>query len=374
MELHYTNRVLSAREAMEWGLVTRVRADAEFPGGGRRARPRAGPGADAGVRRGQAALPPVDVGEPRDADGAGGPGHRRRRPHRGLPRRRHRVRRRSRRRRSTDGDRGERVSWVTEDVMKPRLYYRRAIVLRQDEGAPHVWGIEFDPVDIQADPSGRRGPQAPRHSARPGRLRRRSRGARLEPAGYAQLLNIPYSEKHAAAAPGAGPAGRSLARPNPDRCWMARLDAASLDIVPPERKRSIRDLGFHIFRVGLSFVDTMDLGSSRTPGSTSARRTDLGRAGDVARWGALVRGRIAGWFEGAGDDEFERVLRSTTAPRAPTICSSARRGTAGPASAPALRPRRTARHHAAGAAADRRLQGTADARRALVTSSLSSTL
>src|SRR5262245_5581232 len=31
LELHYTNRVLSAREAMEWGLVNRVHPDAEFP-------------------------------------------------------------------------------------------------------------------------------------------------------------------------------------------------------------------------------------------------------------------------------------------------------------------------------------------------------
>jgi 2-(1,2-epoxy-1,2-dihydrophenyl)acetyl-CoA isomerase len=31
MELHYTNRTLSAREAMEWGLVNRVHSDAEFP-------------------------------------------------------------------------------------------------------------------------------------------------------------------------------------------------------------------------------------------------------------------------------------------------------------------------------------------------------
>jgi 2-(1,2-epoxy-1,2-dihydrophenyl)acetyl-CoA isomerase len=32
LELHYTNRTLSAREAMEWGLVNRVHPDAEFPG------------------------------------------------------------------------------------------------------------------------------------------------------------------------------------------------------------------------------------------------------------------------------------------------------------------------------------------------------
>ena len=31
MELHFTNRVLSAREALDWGLVTRVHPDAEVP-------------------------------------------------------------------------------------------------------------------------------------------------------------------------------------------------------------------------------------------------------------------------------------------------------------------------------------------------------
>ena len=32
MELYLTNRTLSAREAMEWGLVSRVHPDAEFSG------------------------------------------------------------------------------------------------------------------------------------------------------------------------------------------------------------------------------------------------------------------------------------------------------------------------------------------------------
>ena len=32
LELYYTNRTLTGREAMEWGLVTRVHPDAEFPG------------------------------------------------------------------------------------------------------------------------------------------------------------------------------------------------------------------------------------------------------------------------------------------------------------------------------------------------------
>src|SRR4030095_16067660 len=74
MELYFTNRVLTAREALEWGLVTRVVPDGELKS------------------TVSALAQPVDVGEPGDADGAGGPGHRRLRPHRGFPRRGHRVR------------------------------------------------------------------------------------------------------------------------------------------------------------------------------------------------------------------------------------------------------------------------------------------
>jgi 2-(1,2-epoxy-1,2-dihydrophenyl)acetyl-CoA isomerase len=33
LELHFTNRVLSAREALEWGLISRVHPDAEFAAG-----------------------------------------------------------------------------------------------------------------------------------------------------------------------------------------------------------------------------------------------------------------------------------------------------------------------------------------------------
>ncbi len=32
LELHYTNRILTAREALDWGLVNRVHSDAEFSG------------------------------------------------------------------------------------------------------------------------------------------------------------------------------------------------------------------------------------------------------------------------------------------------------------------------------------------------------
>ena len=126
------------------------------------------------------------------------------------------------------------------------------------------------------------------------------------PQGYADLLGVTYK-----AATQLSP--RELAE-RIDRILAAaqtlvsQFSAAQLDVVPPERKRSIRDLAFHVFRVGRSYIDAMDQG--RLPETWFDERAPEGMhdGGDVARFGALVRGRIAGWFEGAGPEEFERTV------------------------------------------------------------------
>jgi hypothetical protein len=78
---------------------------------------------------------------------------------------------------------------------------------------------------------------------------------------------------------------------------------------------SLRDLAFRLFRLGLGFADGMDLGrlgeewrSERAPG-------DLRDGAAVARYGALVRGRLGGWFEGAGPGELGRLIAGPDGPR-----------------------------------------------------------
>jgi hypothetical protein len=126
------------------------------------------------------------------------------------------------------------------------------------------------------------------------------------PAGYAKLLGVPYAS--ATRHPPRELAARLDHILESAQGLVHRFDAAQLDVVPPERKRSIRDLGFHIFRVGLSFVDAMDRGHFPETWFDERAPADMVDGGDVARWGALVRGRIAGWFDGAAADEFTRVI------------------------------------------------------------------
>jgi len=79
------------------------------------------------------------------------------------------------------------------------------------------------------------------------------------------------------------------------------VPAAELD--PP-----LRDLAFRLFRLGLGFADGMDLGRFPADWRDERAPADLLDGASVARYGALVRGRLAGWFEGAGPREFARVI------------------------------------------------------------------
>jgi hypothetical protein len=75
------------------------------------------------------------------------------------------------------------------------------------------------------------------------------------------------------------------------------------DLDPP-----LRELAFGLFRLGLGFADGMDLGRFPEDWRREPAPGDLLDGASVARYGALVRGRLAGWFEGAGPREFARVI------------------------------------------------------------------
>jgi hypothetical protein len=86
--------------------------------------------------------------------------------------------------------------------------------------------------------------------------------------------------------------------------------------VPEAEMGDLRDTAFRIFRLGLAFVDGMDRG--RLAGDARHERApeDLRDGASVARYGALVRGRVGGWFEGAGPRELARIIDGLDGPRA----------------------------------------------------------
>ena len=89
---------------------------------------------------------------------------------------------------------------------------------------------------------------------------------------------------------------------------VAGFPSGALDRKPPQRYRCVRDLAFHIFRAALAYVDGMDMGELRDSWLQEEAPPELIDGPAVARYGALVRGRVSGWFEGATPSEYARII------------------------------------------------------------------
>lgn len=134
------------------------------------------------------------------------------------------------------------------------------------------------------------------------------------PPAYAALLGVAYAPP--AKLPPAELAARLDRILESAQQLLGLVPERLMDWRPPERDRPLRDLGYHVFRLALGFVDGMDLGEFPERWLGERSPADLHDGAAIARYGALVRGRISGWFEGASAREFERVIRVYYGPQA----------------------------------------------------------
>ena len=81
-----------------------------------------------------------------------------------------------------------------------------------------------------------------------------------------------------------------------------------MDDQPPQGHRTVRELAYHIFRLALAFPDTMDSGRLSERWVLESAPEDLRDGPAIARYGALVRGRVGGWLEGAAPREYDRTV------------------------------------------------------------------
>jgi hypothetical protein len=126
------------------------------------------------------------------------------------------------------------------------------------------------------------------------------------PPAYAALLGIPYAAD-VKLAPSELAKRLDIVLDSTQRLVQV-VPEQHLDWRPPERNRTVRNLGYHVFRLSLAFVDGMDLGEFPESWLLDQAPADLRDGPALARYGALVRGRITGWFEGASPREYERVI------------------------------------------------------------------
>jgi uncharacterized damage-inducible protein DinB len=127
------------------------------------------------------------------------------------------------------------------------------------------------------------------------------------PTAYAELLGVAYK-------PPARLSPKELAA-RQDRILesaarlLSQIPDDKITWSPPERNRTLRQLGFHVFRLSLAFVEAMDRGELPKAWLDEPAPAELADGRAIARYGELVRGRLTGWFEGAAASEFDRMIK-----------------------------------------------------------------
>ena len=89
---------------------------------------------------------------------------------------------------------------------------------------------------------------------------------------------------------------------------IALVPDQRIRLVSPPDDRSAADLAYHLFRLSVALVDAMDRGRFVAEWLRERVPADLTDGRAIARYGALVRGRVSGWFDGAGSLELSRVI------------------------------------------------------------------
>jgi len=127
------------------------------------------------------------------------------------------------------------------------------------------------------------------------------------PEGYAALLGVEY--RAATQLPPRELAARLDRILANAEGLVAGLPESLLEWKPPQRDRSLRDLGYHVFRLALAFADGMDMGAFPEGWLQEKAPRDLRDGPAIARYGDEVRARLSAWFEGPCAQEYARVIQ-----------------------------------------------------------------
>jgi hypothetical protein len=132
------------------------------------------------------------------------------------------------------------------------------------------------------------------------------------PAGYAELVGVDY--KPAVKLTPAVLASRLDRILGSTEALVRAIPDERMEWTPPERNRPLADLAFHVFRLSLGFVEGADRSTFPETVHTETAPPDLRKGDAIARYGALVRGRLSGWFAGAGADQYAAIVETYWGP------------------------------------------------------------
>jgi hypothetical protein len=163
------------------------------------------------------------------------------------------------------------------------------------------WGVAFDGVNVEAEPGAARELEARGIPRVPAVIAGDRAMHGWSPRALAELMGVPYSE------PARLPPDE-LAR-RLDRVLAAagrvlrQVPDEHLAMKTPDRDRTVRELGYHVFRLSLAFRGAMESGALLEAWIAELPPAGLGDGQAIARYGETVRAALGEWFRGASPCE-----------------------------------------------------------------------
>jgi len=133
------------------------------------------------------------------------------------------------------------------------------------------------------------------------------------PRGFAELVGVPYTE--VPQLPPTELAERLDRILQATQRVMRQVPTDRLDARPPGGERTIRDLGYHIFRLSLVFRDAAVEDRFPEAWLLEGVPAELSTGQEIARYGTLVRERLEQWFKEHPGEPFLQTVHTYYGPQ-----------------------------------------------------------
>lgn len=175
------------------------------------------------------------------------------------------------------------------------------------------WGVEFEAVNVEANPQAMAELRRVGVSTVPAVVRDERAVEGWNPRAVAELLGVPYvPDERLSPAELAERLDRIL---RAAQRAIRQVPADKLELRSPDRDRPVRQLGYHIFRLSAAFPDGMEQDRFPYAWLVEPPPPEIADGEAIARYGEGVRSRLREWLARADGGVYARAVTTYSGPQ-----------------------------------------------------------
>jgi hypothetical protein len=168
-----------------------------------------------------------------------------------------------------------------------------------------AWGVDYEPVNVEGNQDAMMDLVALGIPLVPAMVWKGQHVHGWNPSGYAKLAGVDYSDVPKLSPQQLAARLDRILELNQAALRMTPVD--KLNVEGPGRKRALRQLAFHAFRLSGAFVDAMEQDGLEEKWLQEEAPQEMATGPAVADYGDGVRARLKAWFSKAPKDIFDEI-------------------------------------------------------------------